>query len=74
MMYAQPIESIMKTPWQQGYGIGVYEYPKGTYIHLSHIDEWDYDMLLAFGVPTITKEFFHHLNYQRLTVTVMPSL
>ena len=65
MMYDQPIKEIMKTPWHRGYGAGVYEYPMDTFIHLSHIDEWDYDILFAFGVPEVNWDYFD-LDKQRI--------
>jgi len=62
---AQPIDLIMKLEnvWvgdpDRKLVSGRCQYPQGTYLLVNVIDEWDYDMLFAFGVPeadeTLTK-------------------
>ena len=51
----RPVDQIMKTP--DGHALymqGIWQYPKDRFIYLRYIEAWEYDMLLAFGIPDVS--------------------
>ena len=59
------VNQIMKTTGYNFYAPGIYQYqkrPNAKFLRLSLISRWDYDMLDAFGVETITLDEFSALD------------